>query len=837
MVTPRVNGFISPLTASEVVAQMVERGDLSEKHLAVLHARAISNGMILARGYRTVKGSVGALELEKGWSSSQKDPKRFPALAYPVYQVGNALPHTYVLRPDNPRTTPGKNKAKTIKYEWPRGVPLILDVLPKFKNLLGDPKVNLWISPEGSLKADALASAGASCVAAYNGVYGWRSKNDMGGKLILPDFEEIALEGRHIILPYDSDMVRNGDVMAASRRFGGWLTGKGARVSVLSLPQVGDEKMGVDDFLATLSPEQRTVETLMQYVIPLIEGTRSFTDRFGKTEEGRELLNPPGFQNRQGPLTYTNPQNGTTKIIYGGYVAVTARGRDADTKESTLTVSWCDGETAKGAKVESVTAPQAKLATTRGVIEILAGRGASVHESNAKNLAEFLVEFARINRHALDTRVTTSRYGYREDGIVGPGWSVGTSMTYNGHAPIVTKRNGAAEYRAALAEAGQWGAMPLMLALGLSVISPHLERLQAARNPVMWLSGNSNWGKTSIIDFAVGLYGDTRSLTVQAGRSTWAGFLQRLQHLRGFPVAVDEAQTMDPARLQNVIYQHANGQNYARGGRDGQPQGSDPLSGTVYVAGEAPPQLTYAGARNRVLDIRASQHMPLGIAPDAAPQAGVMPGAARSDLLKNAVEVGAGALGERITQAIWEDWDTFEAAVNAEIARMADKTSVGREWLLPIAAATVGLDKLYATLDLPVPNLPQPLTQWALGVLLDGRSNNDPVREAFDAVRALVLNAPNDLQDNAYRAVRGERVAVAVGAEWYILQNSDAVKRVLEPFGGLQGLAVQWAQRGWIVVESDGTTLRRRLNGARLRYLVVTNAKMIDANENDADGG
>lgn len=105
--------FIGPLTAVQTVAQMVARGELSAKHLQVLRERAINDEVVLERGYQTVSGPVGALELEKRWSSGQKDPKRFPALAYPVHKVGDKTPYTHVLRPDNPRTsfsTTGKEK-------------------------------------------------------------------------------------------------------------------------------------------------------------------------------------------------------------------------------------------------------------------------------------------------------------------------------------------------------------------------------------------------------------------------------------------------------------------------------------------------------------------------------------------------------------------------------------------------------------------------------------------------------------------------------------------------------------------------------------------------------
>ncbi len=182
----------TPKTAAERVSDLIEDGSLYPSHYKALKNRAISDEVILERGYATWKGPHAALEAEKGWGKGQRDPKRYPALAYPIYQLGGETPHTYVYRPDQPR----KNKdGKAVKYEWCKGVRPVIDVLPKYKEALADPAKPLWLSPEGSLKADALASIDVVS-AAINGVFGWRAKNDMGASLILPDFEGIVTKGR-----------------------------------------------------------------------------------------------------------------------------------------------------------------------------------------------------------------------------------------------------------------------------------------------------------------------------------------------------------------------------------------------------------------------------------------------------------------------------------------------------------------------------------------------------------------------------------------------------------------------------------------------------------------
>ncbi len=82
------------------------------------------------------------------------------------------------------------------------------------------------------------------CIVAINGVYGWLSKG-----AALPDWRDILLQGRRVILAFDSDVLRKPQVLKALRDFAAWLETKGARVEYLHLPDNGDGKVGLDDYL------------------------------------------------------------------------------------------------------------------------------------------------------------------------------------------------------------------------------------------------------------------------------------------------------------------------------------------------------------------------------------------------------------------------------------------------------------------------------------------------------------------------------------------------------------------------------------------------------------
>ena len=65
----------------------------------------------------------------------------------------------------------------------------------------------------------------------------------------LPDWRDILLQGRRVILAFDSDVSRKPQVLKALRDFTAWLETKGARVEYLHLPDNGDGKVGLDDYL------------------------------------------------------------------------------------------------------------------------------------------------------------------------------------------------------------------------------------------------------------------------------------------------------------------------------------------------------------------------------------------------------------------------------------------------------------------------------------------------------------------------------------------------------------------------------------------------------------
>jgi len=204
----------------------------------------IISEVILERGYRS---ALGKAELEKiGFTKAQR---RTPGILIPLWDA-DGQEAGYQYRPDSPRID---SKGRPVKYESPGGSSNRIDCPPRCKSALGDPNAALWIT-EGSKKADALASHGA-CAISLPGVWGFKGKNNSGGVTILSDWDYIALRGRTVYLAFDSDIVAKEPVRKALERLSGHLKHKKAKVLIVCLPQEGDRKTGIDDYLLTHSLE------------------------------------------------------------------------------------------------------------------------------------------------------------------------------------------------------------------------------------------------------------------------------------------------------------------------------------------------------------------------------------------------------------------------------------------------------------------------------------------------------------------------------------------------------------------------------------------------------
>lgn len=227
---------------------MVAVEEISPAHQEELAASQITEDHIQARQYRTLYGS----DSDRAELRDLRIPRfmwredtAFPGLLIPEYRVTGEL-IGYQWKPAVPQLGP---ENKPVKYVSQSGVPNHLDVPPLVADLVRDPTNHLWIT-EGIKKADCLASKGRAVIT-LTGVFNWRSK--LG---TLGDWEDVPLQGRQVIVCFDSDARVKKTVMAAMRRLGAWLKSKGAVVLYLIVPDQVEQPnglqpiqvKGVDDF-------------------------------------------------------------------------------------------------------------------------------------------------------------------------------------------------------------------------------------------------------------------------------------------------------------------------------------------------------------------------------------------------------------------------------------------------------------------------------------------------------------------------------------------------------------------------------------------------------------
>jgi hypothetical protein len=227
-------------------------------HSKMLAESAISEAVAQERGYRSV-GLKSELQ-RLGFSNYQQ---RVPALLVPIYGVSGEIAN-YQIRPDEARMN---RKGQAIKYETIAGSKICIDVPPHVVKEIRDPSKSLFIT-EGVKKADSAVSQGLCCIGLI-GVWNWRGSNEWGGKTVLPDWDYIALKERKVYIVFDSDVVEKESVAMAMSRLKGFLSSRGADVSIIYLPAASDgRKVGLDDFFAA----GHTVPDLMTFASKELRG-------------------------------------------------------------------------------------------------------------------------------------------------------------------------------------------------------------------------------------------------------------------------------------------------------------------------------------------------------------------------------------------------------------------------------------------------------------------------------------------------------------------------------------------------------------------------------------
>lgn len=243
-------------------------------HQAELLGSTIEPAVAIERGYLSFGVESRDQLLAARFPSWAVGPdESYPLLFVPMHGPGGGVTGAQV----KPAVAPIGPGGKAMKYASRRNAPNVLDVHPRNADAVRDVRTQLWIT-EGIKKGDALTSRGL-CVITLTGVFNWRSK--LG---TLGDWEDVPLKGRSIVVCFDSDARSNDQVLAAMRRLGNWLVGKGAaEVTYVIVPAaVGDVPVkGVDDWFAA-GGDLAGLEAVASRTVPVnaTPADPSFTDAY-----------------------------------------------------------------------------------------------------------------------------------------------------------------------------------------------------------------------------------------------------------------------------------------------------------------------------------------------------------------------------------------------------------------------------------------------------------------------------------------------------------------------------------------------------------------------------
>src|SRR5215212_5619031 len=211
-----------------------ESRTLSDSHRRMLfEGSGIDPAVAEERGYYTAR-------LRSEVPGAFKDYQRKPGLVVPMFSPDGQTVG-YQLRPDKPRKG-------SPKYETPGGISPVVDVHPRMLEEVRHGDGPLLIT-EGAKTGDAATSRGMPTVV-LAGVWMWCVPKVKPYRR-KACFDHIRLEGREVVVTFDSDCISKAGVQDSLAALVAALEERGALVKVVYLPDAADgSKQGVDDYLA-----------------------------------------------------------------------------------------------------------------------------------------------------------------------------------------------------------------------------------------------------------------------------------------------------------------------------------------------------------------------------------------------------------------------------------------------------------------------------------------------------------------------------------------------------------------------------------------------------------
>jgi uncharacterized protein (DUF927 family) len=789
---------------------------LSDEHLAELvEESAISPDLIVQRGCRTVNVKA---DLERlGFSRSQIS---VPALVLPWYRPDGSV-GLYQMKPKEPRIKDGK----PVKYEVPTKSKAILDVHPAMREKLHDPDVPIYIT-EGIKKGDSLASRGCVAVTLI-GVWSWRGTNEAGGKVALPDWELIPLNGRFVHIVFDSDVMVNRKVYAAQKRLKEFLESRGAFVDLIYLPPgENGAKQGVDDFFAS----GNTLDDLFRYRTDEIrvppntqENRASVHKHLEDAPIPDDLVVPDGYEithngiyhlllkDRNGDYDKDVEHIATAPILISKVLENIDGGRVA------VELCWL----LRGQWIKRVVDREQIASAT--LVTALAGYGLPANSNNAKALVQYLAQFEATNADQLPIEAISSHLGWVNDRgfVLGRTYiGDGTQILFNGSDEgndqladgIVSTGNLDAWREAVMRVLGYPKAS---LALYASFTAPLLKIL-GAPSFIVDYAGETTGGKTTCLQLAASVWGNPdldsdEPTALGTWNSTNVRFERASSTLHNLPLILDETKKARfPSDVAKAVYDFASGHGRGRGSKSGL-AASATWKSVLISSGEQPiTSFTKdAGQHARVLSVWGS---PFGERSEKKARE-------VNDLIEG-IRSNHGYAGDRLMRYVlehrdeWTEWrKAYEVARKAYAEAAAGNVGAAR-LAGPLAAIKVASVVAGIALDLPNIDPVKPL----FNEFASAAEGADKAREALRAVVSWASSRPTQFFER-HKEDPNNSSPIPPTQGWLGRwpKNEEYIaffKEPLEKFLISEGYSSPdimriWRDRGWLLTDKDCSRLTK----------------------------
>jgi hypothetical protein len=658
------------------------------------------------------------------------------------------------------------------------------------------------------------------------GVWSWRGTNEAGGKVALPDWERIPLNGRFVYILFDSDVMLNRKVYAAQKRLQAFLESRGALVILIYLPPAeGGAKQGVDDFFAS----DRSIEELALYQTdelrsPPHEATElaSVHDHLEEAPVPEGLLVPAGYAIGPGGILSLG-EDGEPRQIATSPAMIRRLLKDLRDGRESVELCW----PRHGQWVDHVVGRE-QIAATRE-LTTLAAYGFPANADNAHDMVRYLSAFEATNDLPVDS--VSGHLGWAGDGFL-----LGREYLGDG-TPAAFKGadDGDERLADALSCAGDFEAWREVVksilcypraAVGLyaSLAAPVLKVL-GAPSFVVDFSGSTSTGKTTVLRLAASAWGNPEPGSGILG--TWNStrvYIERASAvLHDLPLILDDTKGVKyPNLVAQTIYDYTTGQGRGRGSKAGLGAFSS-WRGVLISSGEqkATSFTQDAGQHARVLALWGS--------PFGGPNAEVV------NALVHTIRSNYGHAGPHFVRFLLEHRDEWldyrkeyddarwryaqKAAGNPVAARLADN----------LAALNITAALAFRALGLPYSDPIEPLYED----LMREAAEADKPKEALIAALSWAASRPSTLYGRHRESPEGKATERYGGwnGRWDAHQGYEFIafspvnlKNFLSSEGfHPESILRSWKDRGWLDTDGDDSRLTKkiRLGSTSTRMIYV----------------